>query len=265
MKDIQAGALNAATLVISVHRVYSTDPDPARKPRPASQGALASQRNMRNNKRYMRKNATLAAILSPTRQAILTALFLRPEKEWYLTELASALGTGPSSLQREVDALVRVGILERRVDGRRSYLRAGRDSPIFPELRGLIEKTSGIVPLLLAAVGGARGLKAAFIYGSLARGEETAGSDVDLMVIGSVSSMNLSVKLRSVERVLGRQINPTVFSLDEFADRLAQKNHFLRTVMRGRKIMLVGTEDELESIARRTQSARASLEQAGTR
>ena len=80
----------------------------------------------------MRKNSTLAALFSPTRQAILTALFLRPEKEWYLTELASALGTGPSSLQREVDALVRVGILERRMEGRRSYLRASPDSPIFP-------------------------------------------------------------------------------------------------------------------------------------
>ena len=129
----------------------------------------------------------------------------------------------------------------------------------------MIQKTSGIVPLLKHAIGGTRGLKAAFIYGSLARGEETAGSDVDLMLIGNVSSMNISAKLRNVEKAVGRQINPTAFSLEEFAGRLAQKNHFLRTVMRARKIMLIGTEDELENIARRAESARAPDQQTGTR
>jgi DNA-binding transcriptional ArsR family regulator len=205
---------------------------------------------MRNNGRNMRKDSTLAAILSPTRQAVLTALFLRPEKSWYLSELASSLGTGPSSLQREIDALVHVGILEKRIDGRRSYIKANEESPIFPEICGLIEKTSGIVPMLREAIVGTKGLKIAFIYGSLARGEEGAGSDVDLMLIGSLSTMDISPRLRTVERTVGRQVNPTVFSLDEFAKNLAQKNHFLRTVMRNNKIMLIGTEDELESIAR---------------
>ena len=107
---------------------------------------------MRNNVRNMLKDSTLAAIISPTRQAILTTLFLRPEKDWYLSELAASLGTGPSSLQREIDALVRVGILEKRVDGRRSYIKANQDSPIYPELHGLVEKTSGIVPMLREAI-----------------------------------------------------------------------------------------------------------------
>ena len=70
------------------------------------------------------------------------------------------------------------------------------------------------------------------------------------MLIGSLSTMDISPRLRTVERTVGRQVNPTVFSLDEFAKNLAQKNHFLRTVMRNNKIMLIGTEDELESIAR---------------
>jgi DNA-binding MarR family transcriptional regulator len=74
-------------------------------------------RDMRNNLRDMRKDSTLAALLSPTRQGVLTSLFLRPHKEWYLSELAASLGTGPSSLQREIDALVRVGVL---ANGRRS-------------------------------------------------------------------------------------------------------------------------------------------------
>jgi len=124
----------------------------------------------------MRKNSTLAAIISPTRQAILTTLFLSPDKAWYLSELAAYLGTGPSSLQREIDALVRVGILEKRADGRRTYIKANEDSPIFPELRGLIEKTSGIVPMLREAITRTKGLQIGFIYGSLARGEEGAVS-----------------------------------------------------------------------------------------
>jgi DNA-binding transcriptional ArsR family regulator len=220
---------------------------------------------MRNNIRDMRKDATLAAIVSPTRQAILTTLFLRPDKAWYLSELAASLGTVPSSLQREIDALVRVGILEKRVDGRRTYIKANEDSPIFPELRGLIEKTTGVVPLLRAAMTGTKGLNIAFIYGSLARGEEGAGSDVDLMLIGAVSTMDISPKLRKVEKAVGRQVNPTVFSLDEFFRNLAQKNHFLRTVMRNKKIMLVGTEDELEKIARGAEGAHASDEQTRAR
>jgi DNA-binding transcriptional ArsR family regulator len=198
----------------------------------------------------MRKDSTLAAIISPTRQAILTTLFLRPEKDWYLSELAASLGTGPSSLQREIEALVRVGILEKRVDGRRTYIKANQDSPIYPELHGLVEKTSGIVPMLREAIASTKGLKVGFIYGSVARGEEGASSDVDLMLIGSLSTMDISPKLRVVEKAVGRQINPTVFSRDEFAKSLTQKNHFLRTVMRNKKIMLVGTEDELEAIAR---------------
>lgn len=220
---------------------------------------------MRNNVRTMRKDSTLAALLSSTRQGILTSLFLRPEKEWYLSELAASLGTGPSSLQREIDALVQVGILAKRVDGRRSYVKANEGSPVFPELRGLIEKTSGIVPMLREAIKRTKGLKISFIYGSLARGEEGAESDVDVMLLGNVSTMELSPKLRAVEVAVGRQINPTVFSLDEFSRKVAEKNHFLRTVLGNKKTMLVGTQDELEELARRAENPHAQVEQTGTR
>lgn len=220
---------------------------------------------MRNNIRDMRKDSTLAALLSPTRQGVLTTLFLRPEKEWYMSELAASLGTGPSSLQREVDALVRVGILEKRVDGRRSYVKPNEGSPIFPELRGLIEKTSGIVPMLREAVKRTKGLKIGFIYGSLPRGEEGAQSDVDVMLLGNVSTMELSPRLRAVEAAIGRQVNPTVFSLDEFTRKVSEKNHFLQAVLRNKKIMLVGTQNELEETARRAENPHAQIEQTGTR
>jgi uncharacterized protein len=208
-------------------------------------------RNMRKYKRNMRTESTLSALVSPTRQAILAATFLRPEKSWYLSELATHLGTRSSSLQRDVDSLVRVGILEKRVDGRRSYIKANEESPIFTEIRGLVEKTSGIVPMLQEAVGKlGKKIRWGFIYGSLARGEEGAGSDVDLMLIGTVSTMNVAPVLRRLEKMVDRQMNPTIFTEDDFAKNLAQKNHFLLTVMRGKKIMLKGAEDELEAVAR---------------
>jgi len=208
-------------------------------------------RNMRKYKRNMRTESTLSALVNPTRQAILAATFLRPEKSWYLSELATHLGTRSSSLQRDVDSLVRVGILEKRVDGRRSYIKANEGSPIFPEIRGLVEKTSGIIPMLQEAVGKlGKKIRWGFIYGSLARGEEGARSDVDLMLIGTVSTMNVAPVLRRLEKMVDRQMNPTIFTEDDFARNLARKNHFLQTVMRGKKIMLKGSKDELEAIAR---------------
>jgi len=207
---------------------------------------------MRNNKRIMRTEATLAALVNPTRQAILAATFLRPGKSWYLSELAAYLGTRSSTLQRDIGSLVRVGILEKHVDGRRSYIKANEDSPIFPEIRSLIEKTSGIVPMLQEMVRKmGKKVRWGFIYGSLARGEEGARSDVDLMLIGAVSTMEVAPLLRRLEKAVDRQINPTIFTEDDFFKSVTQKNHFLLTLMRGKKIMLKGTEDELEAVARR--------------
>jgi predicted nucleotidyltransferase len=198
----------------------------------------------------MRKESTIAALFSPTRQGVLATIFLRPEKSWYLSELAAELGTQPSSLQREVDSLVKAGILEKTRDGRRSYLRANPESPVFPELRGIVEKTSGIVPMLRQAVGKlGRKIELAFIYGSIARGDTSATSDVDLMLIGNVSMMELVSELKKLERRVGRPINPTLYTHDDFVKSAAQKNHFLTTVLKGKKIMLKGTDDELEAIA----------------
>jgi DNA-binding transcriptional ArsR family regulator len=206
---------------------------------------------MRKYERNMRKASALAALVSPTRQAILSATFLRPGKSWYLSELAAHLGTRPSSLQRDVNSLVRVGIFEKRIDGRRVFVKANEESPIFPEIRGLIEKTSGIVPILRDAVNGLKKkVRWGFIYGSVARGEEGAGSDVDLMLIGDASTLELAPILRRTEKTVARPINPTVFTEDDFLRNFAQKNHFLLTVMRGKKIMLKGTEDEFEAFAR---------------
>ena len=204
----------------------------------------------------MRTNGLLDALMPPTRRGVLAATLLQPGKWWYLSEIADHIGTRVSSLQREVEALVRTGILERRIDGRRTYVKANENSPIFTELHGLMEKTSGILPLLIEETARLKNkIKWAFVYGSVARGEADAASDVDVMLIGAVSTMEIVPAFRRVEKVVGRPINETIFSERDFLDSLKKKNHFLRTVLRGNKIMLKGPEDELDAVARNAQRA----------
>src|ERR1700731_1940326 len=110
--------------------------------------AFDNIRIMRNFLRRMRIYPILDALFPDIRAKILAALLIHPERSWYLTELANHLGTKPSSLQREVDALSKAGILEQWRDGRRAYFKADTSSPIFPDLRALFEKTAGLVPIL---------------------------------------------------------------------------------------------------------------------
>ena len=204
----------------------------------------------------MRSDRFLDALMPPTRQGVLAATLLQPGKWWYLSEIADHIGTRVSSLQREIEALVQAGILERRVDGRRTYVKANENSPLFTELHGLMEKTSGIVPLLIEETTRLKNkIKWAFVYGSIARGEADTASDVDVMLIGKVSTMEIVPAFRRVEKVIGRPINETIFSERDFLDSLKKKNHFLRTVLRSDKIMLKGSEDELDTVARNAQSA----------
>ena len=146
-------------------------------------------------------------------------------------------------------ALVDTGILERRREGTRVYFRAQKRSPIYRELRGIVEKTAGIIPILqtlLAPFG--RKILCAFIYGSVARAREHATSDIDLMVIGQVGLSELTPALRKAERALGRDVNATTYSVDEFREGTEKKDHFLTALLKRPKQFVKGTERELDTI-----------------
>lgn len=200
----------------------------------------------------MRTSVALDALFPTVRAGVLSATLLQPERWWFLTELAGHLGLTPSSLQRELESLVRAGLLLRRRDGRRTYFKANIDSPIFPELRGMIDKTTGIVPALLGAVKrfGNR-IELAMLYGSVARGAEHAESDVDLMVVGTLGQIDLLPTLHKLESRFGREVNVTLFSREEFRRKRALDDHFLSTVLKGKTILLKGALDELEEAAAR--------------
>jgi predicted nucleotidyltransferase len=198
----------------------------------------------------MRNSSILEALFPETRSKILATLLPQPEKRWFLTELAQHLGTQPSSLQREVEALSKAGLLEQTKDGRRVYFKADTNSPVFSDLKGLLEKTAGMIPILREEVDafGDR-IKLAFVYGSTARSEESSESDVDLMIVGDVGLSDLVPLLRRAERRFGRPVNPTVYSSKEFKTKARNHDHFLTTVLRGAKQFVKGNDGELAAVA----------------
>jgi len=174
----------------------------------------------------------LDALLPKTRQRILAATLMQPEKAWYASELAQRLGVPSSSLQRELQDLTEAGILKTHKQGRMVYYQANRESPVFPDLRGLLLKTAGLVDVLAHALKPvASKVTTAFVYGSIAAGSEASESDIDLMVVGEVSPQDLALPLRRARESLGREINPTVYTSEEFERKRVANDHFLSQVL----------------------------------
>ena len=198
----------------------------------------------------MRNKGPLNALLPKTRQGILAATFGHPEKSWYVSELARRLGVPSSSLQRELLDLTEAGILKSHRQGRMVYYQANAESPLFPDLRGLLLKTAGLVDILAEALNALLPkIRTAFVYGSIASGQERSDSDIDLMVIGEISPVELALPLRHARELLGREINPTVYTSLEFDRKRAAKDHFLTQVLAKPRLLVLGSADDLGKAA----------------
>ena len=161
----------------------------------------------------MRKHTSLNALFPKTRQGILAASTLHPDRRWSLSDLARHMRVRPSSLQRELAALTEAGILRRRREGGRIDYQADPDCPILPELQRLLEKTAGLADVLHAVLTPlAPRIRVALVHGSIAAAKESGVSDVDLLVIGSLGLADLALPLREAQLRLGREINASVFS-----------------------------------------------------
>jgi predicted nucleotidyltransferase len=188
-------------------------------------------------------------LFGQTRGRVLALLYGVPDEVFFLRQIARQIGTSVGSVQRELETLTGFGLLNRTVLGRQVFYQANRDHPVFVELHSLVAKTSGIFYLLRSALAPlAKEILFAFVFGSMARGEENAGSDVDLMVIGDATLDEILTRLTSAESDLGRPINPTVYSLREFKSKLRAGNHFLRSVMRQKNVLLIGDENEFRKM-----------------
>lgn len=190
----------------------------------------------------------LDALFPRTRQRVLSATLMQPGRWWYLSDLAKELDLTPSSLQREVAGLVQAGVLRSRREGNRLYFQADPQCALFPELQGLVAKTVGLADSLREALRPlSRSIRVAFVFGSVARREERGASDVDLMVVGGASLSSLAAALKRAENRLGRAVNATGYTPEEFARKARSGHHFVRQVMQGEKLFIIGGTDDLEA------------------
>jgi predicted nucleotidyltransferase len=195
--------------------------------------------------------ATLAGVLfGRGRGAILGLLFGHPNRSFFYREITRQLaGLSAGTIQRELDTLSQVELLTRSTNGNQVFYQANNKHPVFSELRALLAKTVGVFGVLRSALSpyGDR-VRIAFVYGSMARQEDGADSDVDLMVVGEATLEDVLDRLSSLEKTIGRPINPTVYSATEFNSKLLGGNHFLKSVVGSDKVFLIGDEDELRKL-----------------
>lgn len=200
----------------------------------------------------MRTNAAggLATVLfGKSMRAILARLYGRPDRRFYVRELARAAATPPSSLQRDLAALAAAGVIERHEDGRQVYYQANASCPIFGELKGIVTKTFGVADFLRDMLRPhAKHIRAAFVYGSVAKGTEAPGSDVDLLVIGDLPPSRLAIDLGKIDMALGRRVSLASYSVEEFVELSAQENNFITRVLHGPVIWLIGNKETVDAL-----------------
>lgn len=194
----------------------------------------------------MKTKPALSDLLFPNqyRRKVLGLLLMRPEQQIHLRELARVIGAAPGTLKKELDALCGVGLLRAERVGNQVRFCANTAHPVFPELQALIRKTIGLVDALRLSLAPLAGrIDAAFVFGSMASGTESAGSDIDLMVVGDAGFAEIVDATYAAQATLGREINPKVMSASEWQAKKAERNAFLQDVLNKPRIMLIGEAD----------------------
>jgi predicted nucleotidyltransferase len=187
---------------------------------------------------------------SKLRAKVLGWLFTHPDERYFVRQLTSLLEEDSTNVSRELARLEKTGILILTTEGKQKYYQANRESPIFNELHGLIVKTVGVADVLRTALEPALGqIEIAFIFGSIARSADDRRSDIDVMVVGEISFGDTVSLLSTAEEKLGREVNVVVYPISEFNQKVREDHYFVKTVLDGEKIFLIGDEHELARLA----------------
>lgn len=195
------------------------------------------------------------ALFTKTQQQVLGLLYANPNKAFYSNEIVRLAGMGRGTVRRELERLTDAGLLVVSRAGNQLHYQVNQNSPVYAELYGLVVKTFGVVDVLREALEPlAESIVAAFVFGSVARGQETASSDIDLMLIGSVSFEEVVSAVYPCHSMLGREINPSVYSISEFAQKIKEKNSFITQVMEQPKLMILGREDDIRKFGQDQQT-----------
>ncbi len=190
-----------------------------------------------------------SALFPKTRRAVLGLLYSHPGETFYLRQIVDLTGLAVGQVQRELKLLSGTGILTRTEQGRHVYFRANDKCAIFEELRAIVTKTMGAAAVIGESLKNLDDqIRVAFVFGSVARGEETNTSDLDLMVIGDITFAEAAVVVRSAEQQIRREINLSVYPVDEYRSKTLDNHYFLRQVLSQEKLFIVGDQHELESL-----------------
>lgn len=198
------------------------------------------------------------ALFSKVQQRVLALIFGNPERSFYTLEIVRNVNSGRGAVERELARLEQSGLVSTERIGNQKHYRANRDAPIFEELRGIVVKTVGLAePLRQSLARYVDKIRAAFVYGSVAKGADTARSDVDLMVIGDdLTYSDLYAGLQKAEKVLHRTVNPTFLSFDDWQRKLVTKDSVIAKISAQPKLFVVGSENDLEHEQGRTRKSR---------
>jgi predicted nucleotidyltransferase len=188
---------------------------------------------------------------SKARRKLLAYYFANPAARLHLRDLAGRLNVDPSNLSKELGRLEREGLFRADVNGRQKYFQLNRSYPLFNEVRSIVAKTIGLVPLIGESLKKIEGIEEAYLYGSFARGQQDSASDIDVLVIGTPRGEALAESVRKLERQLGREINYTVLSEKEFGARRTRKDAFLANIWHNKRVCLIGPDEKAQTAGHR--------------
>lgn len=195
---------------------------------------------------HLSDNMLASLLFGNYRQRVLGLLLLHPERTYHVREIARLTDTNAGTLHKELARLAAAGLLIREQVGNQVRYGANRRCPIFEDLANILRKTSGIADVIADALSGiAKRIRAALIFGSVARGEERPGSDVDLLIVGNVSFAQAVKALQEARERIGREINPVVMTEAEFSRKLTGRDPFLCGLLAGERIRLIGDVGDL--------------------
>lgn len=189
--------------------------------------------------------------LTKNRAALLRLFYTNPDQSYYMQEIGRILGKKPGYFQRTLNNMVDEQILVSELKANARYFRANKDYPLYEELKSIVFKTVGVLGTIREVLRKVGGIQYCFIYGSFARNEQTSMSDIDLVIIGAVDEDIINKQLDGLEKVLKREINYKIYTPGELHRMLRKREPFISEIMRGKKTIVIGDENELRKIHKR--------------
>ncbi len=190
------------------------------------------------------------ALFTKTQQRVLALLYGKPDRRFYTNEIVRLVAMGRGTVSRELERLVSSGLLVVTKEGNQHYYQANHNNPIYQELLAIVRKTFGIVDVLGSALRALDDkIDLSFVYGSIAKKEETASSDVDLFIVSELLTYtDVMVVLSDTEQLLDRPINPSIYAKEQIKTKLSDKNSFLTRVLEQPKLWIKGTDNDINEL-----------------